>query len=236
MGLFDTIVNIFIPITLSFSCNISIIIILAKTSKKTNSILKEYQSNLYHEKPAFLKKKLKNENKKRRNSENEIILVNTVENKENCLQKSNHKIQGNNHDLNKQKSEQKSHYISIMLCAVSLGFIILNLPLAIKIIYERNFNEKRKVLDFLNNINDDITDLTKTGVLNAIKYDFYVHISHFLVDLNYIVNFFLYFLSGSKFRSRLFSIILFKRRERNQNRLLINHNRTTLTTTCSSKL
>jgi hypothetical protein len=168
-------------------------------------------------------------------SQNENLLV-KVENKENCLQKSNHKIQGNNHDLNKQKSEQKSHYISIMLCAVSLGFIILNLPLAIKIIYERNFNEKRKVLDFLNNINDDITDLTKTGVLNAIKYDFYVHISHFLVDLNYIVNFFLYFLSGSKFRSRLFSIILFQRRERNLNRLLINHNRTTLTTTCSSKL
>ena len=159
------------------------------------------------EEPVYLMKKFNSNDKERRRNSADIALVNSGKNDVCYEKKSNHKFHKKRHDIIRHKSEHNSHYLSMMLCAVSLGFVILNLPLAIKIIYEINFNEKRKVMDFLNNKNDDITDLTKTGVINAIKYDFFVHISHFLIDLNYIVNFFLYFLSGSKFRSRLFSMI-----------------------------
>ena len=96
-----------------------------------------------------------------------------------------------------------------MLFMVSFGFIFLNLPFAIKTIYERNFKEKQKFLDFLYN-DDENHNFTKLDIEKAVNYDFFVYLTHFLLDLNYIANFFFYFLSGSRFRNRLYGLICCK--------------------------
>jgi hypothetical protein len=96
-----------------------------------------------------------------------------------------------------------------MLFTVSFGFILLNLPFAIKTIYERNFKEKQKFLDFLYNYDENHV-FTKLDIETAVKYDFFVYLTHFLLDLNYIANFFFYFLSGSRFRIRLYDLICCK--------------------------
>ena len=98
---------------------------------------------------------------------------------------------------NNSKADKNSNYISVMLFTVSLGFILLNLPFAIKTIYEKNFKEKHNILEFLYH-DDDNHIFTKGDIEKSIKYDFFVYITHFLLDLNYIANFFFYFLSGNK--------------------------------------
>ena len=102
------------------------------------------------------------------------------------------------------KAKKNSNYISLMLFAVSLGFVLFNLPFAIKTIYETKFKEKLKAIDYL--YGEKKTDFTKTDIVLAVRYDFFVYITHFLLDLNYIANFFFYFLSGSRFRTRLYAL------------------------------
>ena len=107
------------------------------------------------------------------------------------------------------KGRSNNNHISIMLLAVSIGFILFNLPFAIRTLLQRHFKEKFKILDFL--YHDDnflLSRTSKTEIQNAVKYEFFSSLTHFLLDLNYIANFFLYFFSGSRFRSQLF--IMFK--------------------------
>jgi hypothetical protein len=102
-----------------------------------------------------------------------------------------------------------SQHISLMLLAVSIGFIVFNIPFAIRTLFHRQFSEKFKILDYL--YHDDNLFRTRTSKIeieNAVIYEFFSSFTHFLLDLNFIANFFLYFFSGSRFRSQLY--MLFK--------------------------
>ena len=101
-----------------------------------------------------------------------------------------------------------THHISIMLFAVSFGFVLLNLPFAIRTIFHRQFSEQFKILDYLYQT-DNLFALTtsKTEINNAVIYEFFSSLTHLLLDLNYIGNFFLYFFSGTRFRAQLVSLL-----------------------------
>jgi hypothetical protein len=119
------------------------------------------------------------------------------------LKSSIHMV-GNRHIMSRVSTNQ---HISIMLLAVSIGFILFNLPFAIRTLFHRQFSEKFKILDYL--YHDDnlfITKTSKTEIQNAVKYEFFSSLTHLLLDLNYIANFFLYFFSGSRFRSQLYTM------------------------------
>lgn len=95
-----------------------------------------------------------------------------------------------------------------MLFAVSLGFVIFNLPYALKTIFHRQFSKKNKIQTYLYHTDNLFRmSYTKTEVLNSVYYEFASNMTHFLLDLNYIVNFFLYFLSGERFRTQLFIML-----------------------------
>jgi hypothetical protein len=109
-------------------------------------------------------------------------------------------VRGGNHNNN-------TSHISIMLFAVSIGFVILNLPFALRQVFHLQF------ADYLyHNENFFETKTSKTEINDAIKYEFVSSLTHFLLDLNYIANFFLYFLSGSRFRDQLFYMLRLKKR------------------------
>ena len=121
----------------------------------------------------------------------------------------------------KQKNSvslKDSNYISIMLFSVSIGFIIFNLPFAIRTLYEKYFKVSDNKYDILNGHINVNNTFTKSYILNIIKYDLFVYITYFLLDLNYISNFFFYFLTSSKFRSRLYSLICARRSTNRQYR------------------
>lgn len=112
------------------------------------------------------------------------------------------------HNVHNRRARNNTHYISFMLFAICFGFVVLNLPFAIKTIFERQFREKNETLNYLySSENYYHLQVTKTDIIKAVKSDFFVYITHFLLDLNYIANFFLYFLSGSRFRSQLYSLL-----------------------------
>jgi hypothetical protein len=105
-------------------------------------------------------------------------------------------------------SARDSNYISIMLVSVSIGFITLNLPFAIKKLYEQYFHASHNKYDIFHGHSEKM--LTKINIINEIKYDFLSYITYFLLDLNYISNFFFYFLASSKFRRKLYFLICCK--------------------------
>jgi hypothetical protein len=113
-------------------------------------------------------------------------------------------MSSNRHIASRANTNQ---HISIMLLAVSVGFILLNLPFAIRTLFHRQFSENFKLLDYI--YHDDNmfkTRTSKTEIENTVKYEFFSSITHLLLDLNYIANFFLYFFSGSRFRSQLYAM------------------------------
>lgn len=66
----------------------------------------------------------------------------------------------------------------------------------------------KKIFDYLyHDDNSFITETSKSEIQTAIKYEFFTSLTHLLLDLNYIANFFLYFFSGSKFRAQLFAML-----------------------------
>lgn len=99
-------------------------------------------------------------------------------------------------------------HISLMLFAVSFGFVLLNLPYAIKTLFQRQFSKKNKINAHLYHMENlfKIT-YTKKEIYNSIFYEFASNMTHFLLDLNYITNFFLYFLSGERFRNELLILL-----------------------------
>ena len=206
MKIVDNFIRVFVPILLLCMCNILIVIILAKARQNTMTFLAETSSDNHVQKNSkSFTKSLKHDNI----TQAEEIMLNPTNSTEKEHQYSK-KIK--RRKCNSSNSDKNSNYISIMLFTVSFGFIVLNLPYAINTIYEQNFKEKHNVLDFL--LDSEIYDLkknfTKTEIIKAVHYDFYVFLAHFLLDLNYVANFFFYFLSGVKFRKRLYSIFRFK--------------------------
>jgi hypothetical protein len=123
------------------------------------------------------------------------------------------------------RGRNSTQHISIMLIAVSVGFIILNLPFAIRTLFHRQFSERFKILDYLyHDENLFIRTLTKNEIKIAIKYEFFSSLTHLLIDLNYIANFFLYFFSGSRFRAQLCSMMKCKKSNSYNNKtLMTNH-------------
>ncbi len=99
-------------------------------------------------------------------------------------------------------------HISIMLFAVSFGFVLLNLPYAIKTLFQRQFAKKNKIHAYLYHTEDLFRmNYTKSEIYNSIYYEFASNLTHFLLDLNYITNFFLYFFSGERFRNELLILL-----------------------------
>ena len=56
-----------------------------------------------------------------------------------------------------------------------------------------------------------MSSLLKKEIYNSIFYEFASNMTHFLLDLNYITNFFLYFLSGERFRNELLILLRCKK-------------------------
>ncbi len=128
----------------------------------------------------------------------------------------NNSINNNNNNNNKKKFNTTQH-ISIMLFAVSFGFVLLNLPYAIKTIFHRHFSKKNKISSYLyHSENLFLSTYTKSEIINSVKYEFYSNFTHLLLDLNYIANFFLYFLSGQRFRAQLFDLLRCKKNKENK--------------------
>ena len=134
----------------------------------------------------------------------------------NCFNRSCRK-NVRNQDANIKKSihfkhKKKFHYTSMMLLTVTFGFVIFNLPFAIKTLFELNFNER--FISISNLLQEDengaIRPFKRADIMKHYNYELMVYISHFLLDLNYVVNFFFYLLSGSRFRNRVRNLIFMK--------------------------
>ncbi len=70
--------------------------------------------------------------------------------------------------------------------------------------HNSNNNEKLDNLYQTGNFFD--SDYSKTEIRDQVKDEFYLILTHFLLDLNYTFNFFIYFFSGSRFREAFFLI------------------------------
>jgi hypothetical protein len=108
------------------------------------------------------------------------------------------------------KIKNKFHYTSVMLLTVTFGFVIFNLPYAIKTLYELKFSEKFISISSLIEQDENVKEFTKDDLMKVYNYELMVYISHFLLDLNYVSNFFFYFLSGSRFRNRVRNFMCLK--------------------------
>ena len=113
-------------------------------------------------------------------------------------------VKGQSHNHNRANNQ----HISIMLFTVSIGFILLNLPFAIRIIIDRQFRDKSNALVNLYQTDNIFeTSTSKSALREAAIYEFFSTLTFLLQDLNYISNFFFYFISGSRFRERLVSML-----------------------------
>ena len=98
--------------------------------------------------------------------------------------------------------------INWLIFTVSIGFILLNLPFAIRIIIDRQFRDKSNALVNLYQTDNIFeTSTSKSALREAAIYEFFSTLTFLLQDLNYISNFFFYFISGSRFRERLVSML-----------------------------
>ena len=118
---------------------------------------------------------------------------------------------GNGRNIRHIRGKNSTQHISIMLLAISLGFVVLNLPFAIKTLFYRYLVKHFKFIDYLYHDDFFLTGYSKQDVESSIRFEFFSYLTYTLVDLNYIANFFLYFFSGSRFRSQLFSIVACKK-------------------------
>lgn len=105
-----------------------------------------------------------------------------------------------------------------MLLTVSIGFIVFNLPFAVRTLFHRYFSDR---LAIINELYQEVSvfhiKVTKRDIGFSFKYEFYTSLAHLLLDLNYIANFFLYFFSGSKFRSQLFDMFMCRESKKGYN-------------------
>ncbi len=79
-----------------------------------------------------------------------------------------------------------------MLFAVSIGFLLFNLPYAIVNICKRYYGPIQQ--QFI---------ITKKYMSFLFMLDFINNLCHVLLDLSFMTNFFCFYLSGSRFRNKL---------------------------------
>ncbi|CAF0839054.1 unnamed protein product [Brachionus calyciflorus] len=214
--LINNIIRVFVPILLLCICNSWIIIALSRARKNTEAMfmgnshsqvnIKRSKSDVTsqsktkkRQEQIFTFKQIQNSDSKLNAKRDSLILpVQQIQNfKKSQIPKKP-----------QTKSKNSTQNISIMLITVSIGFVLFNLPFAIRTLFQRQFSEKFKILDYLyHDENLFKTTTSKTEISNAVKYEFFSSLTHLLLDLNYIANFFLYFFSGSRFRSQLYSML-----------------------------
>lgn len=201
--LINNIIRVFLPIILLCICNFWIIIALTKAKRKSKIL---FNSNTYPQEDK------KNSSAQlfqfSQNQKSSFLLIKQFPSKQrNLTMTYDRKLDGN------FKSKKNTQHISIMLVAVSVGFIFCNLPFALRTLFHRYFSERFKLIDYLYySENLFILTTSRREILNSVKYEFFSSLTHLLLDLNYIMNFFLFFLSGSRFRSQLFTILKYKKK------------------------
>ena len=131
----------------------------------------------------------------------------------NLKKQKKHKKQRNKASTSQSNPEDTKKRSSSILLVITVGIIILNLPYFMFTTLSINNNKLKNVLllsqsYYLDEDNKSFM-LSKNDIEDAIKFDFFHDISHFLYDFNYAANFLFYFLLGSSFRGRLCG--LFKR-------------------------
>jgi hypothetical protein len=127
---------------------------------------------------------------------------------------ASNRVQFNRHN------RSNNQHVSIMLFTVSIGFVLLNLPFALRTIIDRQYREKSKILMMIYHTDNILaTPTSKSAIREAVIYEFFSTLTFLLQDLNYISNFFFYFFSGSRFREQLASLLRCEKANH------INHNR-----------
>lgn len=270
--LFNHIIKVFLPILIICICNAWIVIELARNGRNADALFRNEStaSNKFNtlqyslnasknaSKTKSMNMSLENiEYQKELNGVDSPSSIKTRINKKNRYATSSQQANLNvSNDLNIKtnwsviniRRKDTTRHISIMLFAVSFGFVILNLPFAIKTLFKRHFSRDNQILDNLYHSENFFTsEYSKAEIKDQVKYEFYSNLTHILLDLNYTANFFLYFFAGSRFRAQLFA--LFKRKQENNQKNLkatpsnymkirfskINENRDSIKTTLRSR-
>ncbi len=190
----ENIMRVFIPIILLLVINISTLIAFKRTSKQTSKILCDSTGERVRSKKNCVLRWISTS--KRFNQQHSMELTDKKPNLNNVRKTCCHA----------KRSKTHSHHVLIMIFSVCFGFIVLNLPFALTCLIER----KKLLVDYLyHNDNSFSIDFNKTDIIQAVHYEFFAFMSHFLLDLNYVANFFIFFLSGSNFRAQLLSKLSF---------------------------
>jgi hypothetical protein len=219
MRLVDNFVRVFIPIVVLFICNSFIAITLIKNRKVNEQLFSHSDS-------------LRNTTIRGSSGANGLIVLlgrnsrtsDTSVSNDNCATLERRRttvkrsLKPDAGELSKARYQRNSYYALVMLFSVTLGFVMLNLPFAVKTLLQALLSDKFIILDYVYHGNHVYERLTKVDIINAVKYDFFANFTHFLIDLSYVVNFFLYFFAGSKFRSQLFSMFKKQKPKRMQRR------------------
>ena len=141
-----------------------------------------------------------------------IIHIIRNRSKFNITASNNKELQGQGRSEGQStKNKQNENHIYITLLFVTFGFLILTTPAYVFLIF----------IMFVNYL--------KSPYLFALHYFFY-HLGHKLYNTNYGINFFLYIISGQKFRTDV--LMVFGRyRERNTNKSAHSVSMNTITST-----
>ena len=188
--LINNVIRVFMPILLLCLCNSWIVIGLARAKKRTNAIFRHNsmqfnENNSNRNKKAVYIKVIQPDD-----TNNKDDLKSGIRTKRSC---SNASMYSFNQNLNKKSAQTQNNvhirggknnttqHISLMLFAVSFGFVIFNLPFAIRTLLHRQFSENFKILDYLyQEENLFTTHTSKNEIRSAIKYEFFSSLTHLL--------------------------------------------------------
>jgi hypothetical protein len=189
--LLNNVIRVFMPILLLCLCNSWIVIGLARAKKRTNAIFRHNsiqnqnnQNNSKARKMAAYNECEENINKdditsiktKHSSSNGSIYSTN-----QNTSKKIPHPSNNNKNVHIRGGKNNTTQHISLMLFAVSFGFVIFNLPFAIRTLLHRQFSENFKILDYLyQEENLFTTHTSKNEIKSAIKYEFFSSLTHLL--------------------------------------------------------
>lgn len=162
--LINNIIRVFLPILLLCVCNSWIAIALAKARRNTEALFGDNSRRISENNKARVFK-FKTTNLKRKSVESY-----STESENEDTQHRNSRANNVIHIRNRNSTQ----HISIMLFAVSFGFVVFNLPFALRTLFHRTFSEKFKLLDYLYH-DDNLfrTKTSKTEISIAIKYEFF---------------------------------------------------------------
>ena len=210
LSVFDSIFKTFIPLLFLLVCNTSIILLAAKERKKIRNLFNESKS-IYKKNSTKNPKLDKIEKPNIENEDKLLILTKDDVKKSNkndiaLISKSIRRKRSKNYS---KMSKKNFNFLSVLLLASSFEFILLNLPIAIVTLLD---TEKRRGIVTLmnygfNNMNSTLI-VSKSQVISAFRLDYFIYTSFFLYDLNYIADFFFYFLSSAVFRKKLYLLFV----------------------------